>query len=95
MFGQARWSQRSWGKALAALALLAPLACSATRPMADVPARGFDAGYDNGGGDCTPGQDQTCNDNPMLSSLHGTCRPDRLCECRPEFLKNPETGRCL
>jgi hypothetical protein len=44
---------------------------------------------------CTPGQDQTCNDNPAMSSLHGTCRGDAAtCDCHDGFAKNPATGRC-
>jgi len=43
---------------------------------------------------CTPGMDQTCNDNPEISSLHGTCRPDGTCECKGDFEKNEATGRC-
>jgi hypothetical protein len=43
---------------------------------------------------CTFGQDQTCNDNPEISSLHGNCRSDGTCECQPAFPKNPATGRC-
>ncbi len=43
---------------------------------------------------CEVGMDQSCNDNPMISSLHGTCLPDGTCECHG-FEKNPETGRCL
>jgi len=38
--------------------------------------------------------DQTCNDNPEISSLHGACLPDGTCECKAEFEKNPATGRC-
>lgn len=44
---------------------------------------------------CEFGADQTCNDNPIISSLHGRCLPDGTCECLGAFAKNPETGRCL
>jgi hypothetical protein len=44
---------------------------------------------------CTPGQDQTCNDNPAISSLHGMCNADAACTCMPAFAKNPGTGKCL
>jgi hypothetical protein len=48
---------------------------------------------------CTVGMDQTCNDNPALSSIHGTCALDAnltpYCTCKPGFAKNPTTGRCL
>lgn len=43
---------------------------------------------------CTPGMDQSCNDNPALSSLHGHCDADRTCTCRPPFVVNPATGLC-
>jgi hypothetical protein len=44
---------------------------------------------------CEPGRDQTCNDDPAISSLHGTCKPDGNCECNEGVEKNPATGRCL
>ena len=43
---------------------------------------------------CTPGMDQTCNDNPVISSLHGTCNEDGTCTCKKGFAKNTKTGRC-
>jgi hypothetical protein len=51
------------------------------------------------GPDCTPGMDQTCNDNPVISSTHGRCI-DMLgsgarCMCNPPYMLNPDTGRCL
>jgi len=44
---------------------------------------------------CTYGMDQTCNDDPMISSIHGTCNEDGTCTCDKGWDKNPETGRCL
>jgi hypothetical protein len=44
---------------------------------------------------CTPGSDQTCNDNPAISSLHGVCESDGTCTCKDGYTKNPKTGRCL
>jgi hypothetical protein len=44
---------------------------------------------------CTFGMDQTCNDNPLLSSIHGYCQPDGTCICKDGFDKNPVTGKCL
>jgi hypothetical protein len=44
---------------------------------------------------CQPGMDQTCNDNPVVQSTHGTCEPDGTCTCKDGFAKNPKTGRCL
>ena len=44
---------------------------------------------------CTPGQDQTCNDNIMFSSFHGHCNAFSACTCTMNFMKNPQTGKCL
>lgn len=44
---------------------------------------------------CEPGMDQSCNDDPAISSLHGRCLPNGTCECANGIEKNPETGRCL
>ncbi|MBW1881069.1 MAG: hypothetical protein JRJ84_22175, partial [Deltaproteobacteria bacterium] len=44
---------------------------------------------------CEYGSDWTCNDNPMISSIHGQCEEDGTCTCFEEFGgKNPETGLC-
>jgi hypothetical protein len=43
---------------------------------------------------CTPGADQTCNDNPLISKIHGTCQMDGQCSCHPGFSINPATGKC-
>jgi hypothetical protein len=43
---------------------------------------------------CTPGEDQTCNDDPAISSIHGMCLPDHSCSCAMGFALNPVTGRC-
>lgn len=43
---------------------------------------------------CTPGADQTCNDEPVISSLRGHCLSDLTCACLPGFTVNPATGRC-
>jgi len=44
---------------------------------------------------CTPGKDQTCNDNPSVSSFRGRCQVDGTCVCMPDSALNPATGRCL
>lgn len=44
---------------------------------------------------CTYGMDQTCNDDPIISSLHGVCQADSTCRCSDGFAMNPDTGRCL
>lgn len=44
---------------------------------------------------CTFSKDQTCNDSPMVSSLHGRCQTDGTCRCRPGFEKNAATGKCM
>lgn len=47
---------------------------------------------------CTPGQDQTCNDEVQMSAFAGACaRPDggqALCGCLDGFVLNPATARC-
>jgi hypothetical protein len=52
---------------------------------------------DGGSGDasffCTPGADQTCNDDPSVSSLWGHCEAG-ICVCRVGRSINPATGRC-
>jgi len=46
-------------------------------------------------GVCTYGMDQTCNDNPIISSIHGVCNPDGTCLCAGGWAINPQSGRCL
>jgi len=41
---------------------------------------------------CEPGADQTCNANPAMSSIAGTCNPDGICTC--DVWIDPATGRC-
>jgi hypothetical protein len=43
---------------------------------------------------CTPGADQTCNDDVFVSSFQGACQPDGTCVCLGDNVLNPETGRC-
>jgi hypothetical protein len=43
---------------------------------------------------CVPGQDMTCNDDPSVSSLRGTCQSDGTCICSSGAMLNPGTGRC-
>jgi hypothetical protein len=43
---------------------------------------------------CTPGADQTCNDDPVISSLRGRCQADLTCACNPGATLNPATGKC-
>jgi len=69
--------------------------CSGAAGVTDVAARPSASEVSMAASDCTPGDDRTCNHNPMISSLHGRCQRDGWCECRAEFLKSPETGRCL
>jgi hypothetical protein len=42
---------------------------------------------------CTFGKDQTCNEDPTVSSLRGTCLADGTCKCSSST--SPYTGRCL
>lgn len=43
---------------------------------------------------CTPGLDQTCNDNPLISSTTGTCGPQGTCTCNAGHTLIAATGRC-
>jgi hypothetical protein len=53
----------------------------------------LDGGNDGAGAVCTPGADQTCNDNPVVSSLWGHCEVG-VCFCKEGRSINPATGRC-
>jgi hypothetical protein len=44
---------------------------------------------------CTPGMNQSCNDNLLVSSIWGTCQPDGTCLCTTGHVINPDTGRCM
>jgi len=41
---------------------------------------------------CTVGMDQTCNDNPAFSSIHGHCVGGGRCVCRTAM--SPTSGKC-
>jgi hypothetical protein len=43
---------------------------------------------------CTPGEDQTCNLDPEISSLHGRCEDDATCTCLDGYELDEATGRC-
>jgi hypothetical protein len=47
-----------------------------------------------GAGFCTPGADQTCNDDPSVSALEGTCHRLGFCECNEGYSLNWNTNRC-
>jgi hypothetical protein len=49
---------------------------------------------DGGAGGCLFGHDESCNDDPEVSSYEGACRSDGTCACREGFELNPATGRC-
>jgi hypothetical protein len=44
---------------------------------------------------CTPGLDQTCNDEPWASWISGWCTADGVCVCDVGYTVNPATGRCM
>jgi hypothetical protein len=69
------------------------LACSGL-PAPEGPAPSIPADGGMSLAACTPGADQTCNDNPAISSLHGRCRHDGTCVCSAGFEQNPLSGRC-
>jgi hypothetical protein len=82
-------------RSLSSLCFVLLLACSdtAAAPQEAAATSGDEA--DASTQACEPGRDQTCNDDPAISSLHGTCKPDGSCECAAGVEKNPATGRCL
>jgi hypothetical protein len=46
------------------------------------------------GSTCTVGMDQTCNDNLLISSIHGRCVADGRCVCG-NFGMSTTSGKCL
>lgn len=42
---------------------------------------------------CTPGQDQTCNENPAMNALAGSCNANATCTCNTGFSMHPD-GKC-
>jgi hypothetical protein len=46
------------------------------------------------GSTCTVGMDQTCNDNPVISSTHGRCVQNGRCVCG-SFGMSATSGKCL
>jgi len=43
---------------------------------------------------CAYGFDPSCNDSPIISSIHGRCQADGTCLCNSPWTMNPATGRC-
>jgi uncharacterized protein DUF1592/uncharacterized protein DUF1588/uncharacterized protein DUF1585 len=48
-----------------------------------------------GGPPCTAGLPQTCNEDPLISSIRGSCTPAGKCVCTVPSAFNPATGRCM
>jgi hypothetical protein len=46
------------------------------------------------GSTCTVGMDQTCNDSPIISSIHGRCVQGGRCVCG-SFGMSATSGKCL
>jgi hypothetical protein len=44
---------------------------------------------------CSPGINQTCNDNPAVSSFRGRCTDAGTCVCNNDAAPLPASGRCL
>jgi hypothetical protein len=42
---------------------------------------------------CTPGEDQTCNENPAMNAFAGQCTFARTCVCKMGFSLKPD-GKC-
>ena len=60
---------------------------------------GGTGGAADGGGEwpdagCTFGQDHTCNDNPAMTAISGTCSKNGTCSCNTGFAISPESGKC-
>jgi hypothetical protein len=69
-------------------------ACTQVNPACpDAAAEKPDA--DAAAGACAPGADQTCNDDPRISSLRGHCTDAGTCECHDDAAPSPTSGRCL
>ena len=43
---------------------------------------------------CTYGQDQTCNDDPLVNALWGVCSATGTCSCNTGYVIDMATGRC-
>lgn len=43
---------------------------------------------------CRFGQDQTCNHDPLVSALYGTCNANGTCTCGAGYVKDGASGRC-
>lgn len=65
------------------LSSLALMSCGSDKADSDV-----------GDGHCIFGLNQSCNDDPAVSSIHGICTAERRCECVDGFVVNAETGKC-
>jgi hypothetical protein len=44
---------------------------------------------------CTQGMDQSCNEDPKVSSLRGKCNDDSTCTCVAGATKVTSSGKCL
>jgi hypothetical protein len=89
-------SRRARGAAVA-LAWIAAAGCgrSSIDPGEGPPdVTGADRGPDAAVSFCTLGEDQTCNDDPTVSALWGTCVSPGACACREGFSINFATGHC-
>jgi hypothetical protein len=44
---------------------------------------------------CTPGMNQTCNDDPISAAVSGVCQANGTCSCNDGYSKNAITGKCM
>jgi hypothetical protein len=79
-----------------ALAVLALVSCSSEkeRPKKDGFTFAPASAFPKPDRVCEFGADRTCNDDPAISSIHGTCNQDGTCTCRPGFERRADTGKC-
>lgn len=54
-----------------------------------------DAGPDVTAGVCTPGMNQTCNDDPVSAAVMGVCQANGTCSCNSGYVLNTATGKCM
>jgi hypothetical protein len=85
------------GAAIVLIVAILPAGCGAGGAARDGAPDAVEASRDHGlppGHPCTPGQDQTCNDDPAMSALAGRCQNNGECLCNGTFSYDWNTGRC-
>ena len=81
-------------RAALALALLAAASCKSDPPKKSGFAFAPASATQKPEHACTFGLDQSCNDDPLVSSKRGACNQDGTCSCNPGYSQSPTTGKC-